>query len=84
MTALSASKVLPDELCWVSTRVHACVSGFELVYGRTADELQFVLTPDTEGVRLEDLREGQSVVPRFNPFAARRLCEAEDLTQARP
>jgi hypothetical protein len=74
MTALSTSEGQPDELCWVSTRVHACVSGFELVYVRTADELQFVLTPDTEGVHMEDLREGQSVECLVSTRLPRVVC----------
>ena len=41
--------------------MYACVGDFELVYMRTVDELQFVLTPDTEGVLIEEIREGQSV-----------------------
>ena len=45
----------------MSTRVHACIPAFELVYVRTPEALQFVLTPDTEGVRLEELAEGHAV-----------------------
>ena len=45
----------------VSTRVYACVPEFELVYLRSTDGFQYVLTPDTAGLRLEDLQEGQEV-----------------------
>ena len=62
MEAPPASTHRPADVpYWLSTRVYACVSEFELVYVRTADEQQFALTPDTEGVRLDDLREGQIV-----------------------
>ena len=45
----------------VTTRVYACVPEFELVYVRTADSLQYVLTKDIAGVHLDELREGQVV-----------------------
>lgn len=42
-------------------RVHACIPEFELVYVRTADDIEYVLTPETEGVSVQDLQEGQKV-----------------------
>jgi hypothetical protein len=42
-------------------RVHACFLEFDLVFVRSADDFQYVLTPETEGIRLSDLHEGESI-----------------------
>lgn len=45
----------------VVARVHVCAPDFELVFVRTSDDFQYALTPLTRGVRLESLREGQTL-----------------------
>ena len=45
----------------VVTVVFACVPEFELVYVRAPDGRQFALTPQTDGISLPTLREGQRV-----------------------
>ena len=42
-------------------QVHACVQEFELAFVRTADDFEYALTPDTKGIRLSDLQEGETI-----------------------
>ncbi|MES2229231.1 MAG: hypothetical protein V4540_15905 [Pseudomonadota bacterium] len=53
----------------VEATVFACVMVFELVFARTASNYQYVLTPQTSGISLEDLREGQ----RLSCLVTRRM-----------
>jgi hypothetical protein len=57
----SSAMVAPSSARRVTTRVHACIGEFELVYVRSPDGMQYALTPDTTGIRLSDLQEGQAV-----------------------
>jgi len=61
VTQYASAMVMPSTSLRVTTRVHACIGEFELVYVRTSDGIQYALTPDTDGIRLEDLHEGQTV-----------------------
>jgi hypothetical protein len=45
----------------VVARVRFYAPDFELVFVRTSDDFQYALTPLTRGVRLEFLREGQTL-----------------------
>jgi hypothetical protein len=51
----------PNSPSRVIAWVFVCAHDFEVVYVRTADEIQYVLTPDTQGIDITTLREGQAV-----------------------
>jgi|WetSurMetagenome_2_1015567.scaffolds.fasta_scaffold32891_4 hypothetical protein len=47
--------------CRITAKVYACAHEFEVVYPRTVDDFEYVLTPDTQGIDLLALREGDTV-----------------------
>lgn len=61
MAAPRPSSGSPESPLWVTAKVYACVPDIGLVYVRTANDFQYALTPDTAGIRLGDLHEGQTV-----------------------